>query len=363
MSTFNIHEAKTHFSKLIERVELGEEIFIGRAGKTVAKLVPVAASLNVPRRALSADKITPGKINLDSANLPDAQRAGGVYGVLDWVGMSDIAMPVRLTQGSASARVDIAVDLIDPNARGIHMSRLYLLLDEALSSQMLSPALLKSILVEALHSHNGLSHRAKISLRFDLLLRRTALASGNSGWRAYPVKITACADHLGAFELRVCVQLLYSSTCPSSAALARQVLQQRFGEDFQPDAIARSEAMNWLMQVEGGSVATAHAQRSTMDLEIQLQKPAELSTWPFEALIDAIELALQTPVQTAVKRIDEQAFARRNGANLMFVEDALRRARNALESLEFVGAYHAQAKHLESLHAHDASGIIERQEA
>ena len=36
----NIHHAKTHFSKLIEQVERGEEIIIGRAGKPVAKLVP-----------------------------------------------------------------------------------------------------------------------------------------------------------------------------------------------------------------------------------------------------------------------------------------------------------------------------------
>ena len=40
MDKFNIHEAKTHFSKLIERVSAGEEIVIGKAGKPVAKLVP-----------------------------------------------------------------------------------------------------------------------------------------------------------------------------------------------------------------------------------------------------------------------------------------------------------------------------------
>lgn len=46
----NIHEAKTHFSKLIEEVERGEEIVIARAGKPVAKLVPVGAE--PPRRVL-----------------------------------------------------------------------------------------------------------------------------------------------------------------------------------------------------------------------------------------------------------------------------------------------------------------------
>jgi prevent-host-death family protein len=36
----NIHEAKTHLSRLVERASQGEEIVIGKAGKPVAKLVP-----------------------------------------------------------------------------------------------------------------------------------------------------------------------------------------------------------------------------------------------------------------------------------------------------------------------------------
>lgn len=40
MTITNIHEAKTHLSKLIERVQRGEEIIIGKAGQPVAKLVP-----------------------------------------------------------------------------------------------------------------------------------------------------------------------------------------------------------------------------------------------------------------------------------------------------------------------------------
>jgi prevent-host-death family protein len=38
----NIHEAKTHLSKLLERVALGEEVIIAKAGTPVAKLVPIA---------------------------------------------------------------------------------------------------------------------------------------------------------------------------------------------------------------------------------------------------------------------------------------------------------------------------------
>ena len=39
--TFNIHEAKTHLSRLVERVEAGEEVVIARAGRPVARLVPI----------------------------------------------------------------------------------------------------------------------------------------------------------------------------------------------------------------------------------------------------------------------------------------------------------------------------------
>jgi len=38
--TANIHEAKTHLSRLVERVAAGEEVVIAKAGKPVAKLVP-----------------------------------------------------------------------------------------------------------------------------------------------------------------------------------------------------------------------------------------------------------------------------------------------------------------------------------
>jgi prevent-host-death family protein len=39
-ATVNIHEATTHLSQLIERVRLGEEIIIAKAGEPVARLVP-----------------------------------------------------------------------------------------------------------------------------------------------------------------------------------------------------------------------------------------------------------------------------------------------------------------------------------
>jgi prevent-host-death family protein len=49
----NVHEAKTHLSRLLQRVEAGEEIVISRAGKPIARLVPARA---VERRQLGHDE-------------------------------------------------------------------------------------------------------------------------------------------------------------------------------------------------------------------------------------------------------------------------------------------------------------------
>ncbi len=49
VSPVNVHDAKTHFSKLLERVALGEEVIIARAGHPIAKLVPIQPE--TPERA------------------------------------------------------------------------------------------------------------------------------------------------------------------------------------------------------------------------------------------------------------------------------------------------------------------------
>jgi prevent-host-death family protein len=50
MEVFNVHEAKTHLSKLLERVAQGEEVLIAKSGRPVAKLVRVAAEPRRPGR-------------------------------------------------------------------------------------------------------------------------------------------------------------------------------------------------------------------------------------------------------------------------------------------------------------------------
>ena len=50
----NVHEAKTHLSRLLERVALGEEVIIAKAGVPVARLVPVKR--NSKKRVLGSAK-------------------------------------------------------------------------------------------------------------------------------------------------------------------------------------------------------------------------------------------------------------------------------------------------------------------
>ncbi|MFC3125534.1 type II toxin-antitoxin system Phd/YefM family antitoxin [Pseudoroseomonas globiformis] len=52
MQTVNIHAAKTHLSRLVDAAAAGEEILIARAGRPIARLVPLQEVAEKPRRRL-----------------------------------------------------------------------------------------------------------------------------------------------------------------------------------------------------------------------------------------------------------------------------------------------------------------------
>ncbi|MFL6532295.1 MAG: GTP cyclohydrolase FolE2 [Pseudomonas sp.] len=268
---------------------------------------------------------------------------------LDWVGMCGIALPVLIGGHRLQAMADAGVSLDDHEARGIHMSRLYLAL-ETLETTELSPRLLHRILRQFLDSHEGSSHAASLTVHTDLLLKRPALISPLAGWKRYPISIEASLKN-AMFHVELRIRIPYSSTCPCSAALARQLIQQQFVNDFANKPLEHAEILAWLGSPTG-IVATPHSQRSTATLTLRLNK--EIEDLPFQSFIDAAEAALGTAVQTAVKRADEQAFALANGQNLMFCEDAARRLTTALAKPSLINALSVRVVHAESLHAHDA---------
>ena len=299
----------------------------------------------------------------DNASLPDvaelAKPAAG--GALDWVGMQGIELPLRCPDGEGGAlmvpaRVSVQVDLRDPSARGIHMSRLYLELERSLAGQALTPSGLCSLLHALVASHSGLSGRARLRIEHAQMVKRRALASDNAGWRSYPVTVEAQLLD-GHFSVQLGCDVTYSSTCPASAALSRQLNRRSFEEDF-ADTVPSHRAVGEWLESERGMAATPHSQRSTASVMVRLAPGFDL---PVAELIDTVEGALATPVQTAVKREDEQAFARLNAENLMFCEDAARRIRVALDADERIAGYRVVASHHESLHAHDAVAEVSKQ--
>lgn len=298
--------------------------------------------------------------------LPDvAFDAAAAARPLDWVGMSNIALPLRVASGQGeaiqvAASVDVSVDLRDADARGIHMSRMYLQLQDAFASETLTPAGLRRVLQALIEGQGGISGAARLVLRYEQLLLRPALASANAGWKRYPVEIDATLRD-GHLHLGLGFSVEYSSTCPASAALSRQLNAERFVADFAAaHPLSTAVVGEWLAS-ERGLAATPHAQRSRADVRVEL-RPA-FDELPLTSLIDAVEQALGTPVQTAVKREDEQAFARLNAENLMFCEDAARRVAAALSADARIDRYEAQVAHFESLHAHDAVARVTGQGA
>ncbi len=299
--------------------------------------------------------------NTQPQPLPDvAFDAVALARPLDWVGMDGMALPIRLGAETGQpmlvpATVDVAVNLHDPDARGIHMSRLYLQLQQGLANESLGAPSLRRLLEACIGSQNGVATRARLHLRFDQLLLRKALLSDNAGWKRYPVEVEAeLAD--GHLRLALAFSIEYSSTCPASAALSRQANAQRFAEDFADARSLSNDAVRDWLHSTRGMAATPHAQRSRAQIRVEL-RPA-FDELPLVALVDALEAALGTPVQTAVKREDEQAFALANAANLMFCEDAARRLAAVLAGDPRVAAWSARVAHFESLHPHDAVASV-----
>ncbi|HEJ9093798.1 TPA: GTP cyclohydrolase FolE2 [Serratia odorifera] len=293
--------------------------------------------------------------------LPDAQAWRTERGVidLDWVGMQGIALPLELAGRPLAAQINASINLrgSQDGARGIHMSRLYAALD-GLTQGELTPRRIITTLNDFLHSQPAHSDRAQLTISGDLLLSRPALVSAQRGWKSYPLCIEAQLATVPRLTLKVGVA--YSSTCPSSAALSRQAAQQQFLVDFDAEStsLSRQRVAEWLGL--HGMPATPHSQRSWAWVTVELSPDEQ--TVPVMTLIERIEHALGTPVQTLVKRLDEQAFALVNGQNLMFCEDAARRLYNALQASCRYRAGQVVVEHQESLHAHNAVAQLSWQE-
>ena len=279
---------------------------------------------------------------------------------LEQVGMEKINTQILVRDGKGilqktAALVNAYVSLNDGKARGIHMSRLFKLVTE-MSGEEISSASLFRTLDEMLTSHKDISQSAYLDVKFDYLIERKALISESVGWRSYPVRMRA-QNQNGEKSFKLNLSVEYSSTCPCSAALSREAIQEQFASDFAGKAVNLDEIHAWLGK-EASYVATPHAQRSEANVQFEFSQGASAD---LVQLIDTLELALGTPVQAAVKREDEQEFARLNGQNLMFCEDAARKLKAALLARPDLKDFQIEVRHFESLHAHEAVARCSKQ--
>lgn len=278
---------------------------------------------------------------------------------LEKVGMSGISVPVfieteDLGKVCVPGAADAYVSLDKKNAKGIHMSRLYLALIDLLGNHVLSVKLIKESLDAFLDTHDTLSNDAHVCLKLKLPIKRQSLKSEHEGWKNYQLAIEGqCIDN--DYQIKIKLEINYSSTCPCSAALARQLIQKNFKSSYADcDEVSVSEVADWVGKASSIN-ATPHGQRSIAYVTLVLNPDQE--DLQIKKYIDLCETALATPVQAAVKREDEQEFARLSGSNLMFAEDAARKIASVLDKCDDIGDFKVEARHLESLHAHDAIAI------
>ena len=296
----------------------------------------------------------------DDEQMPDVAKSMKLQGsgILDRVGMSGIEVPILLDCNSrglitSHGKASAYVNLKKPEAKGIHMSRLYLSLSKHLEDESIKLVTLSKILADFISGHKDLSDSAYVDISYTHSIKRPSLKSSNQGWRQYPV--TLKGKRQGSTEiLEISFDITYSSTCPCSAALSRQIIQQKFASDFKHNSsVSKTKVLAWLEQ--NGTIATPHSQRSIASISVTPKDPKDVS---IEDMILNIEETLETPVQGAVKREDEKEFARRNGKNLMFAEDAARRIQKKLMQNSNLKGFKVHVSHLESLHPHDAVAVV-----
>jgi GTP cyclohydrolase I len=298
------------------------------------------------------------KTRKNNCTLPDvaADVKAKVAGRLEWVGMSEIEMPLCLNADidvpPTIAKIRAEVSLDDESKRGIHMSRLYLACDELFSHNSIDFSSLAQLTQNFLDTHKELSHNSLIEVDCDVLIRRKALKSNNSGWRSYPITLLLVRENNLIKHVELDFSITYSSTCPCSAALARSLIQENFKNSFSAEKLDYDAILKWIGS-EQGINATPHAQRSTAHVRTILN--SNCTQIPLNKYISLVEDTLKTVVQAAVKREDEQEFARLNGQNLLFCEDAARRIKHALQQDSDLDGFWLRVHHHESLHPHDAT--------
>lgn len=283
---------------------------------------------------------------------------------LDWVGIEKVRIPIMLPGANSGswAEVSAGVNLTKLDERGIHMSRLFHIIQTHLVSVNFIDDL--KILLAAhqaiLASQQLLSDWAELKIQMMFPYLQKSLVSEKEAMTLVPLTLRVFgSQHQPIIELGL--EIIYSSTCPQSYALSTQALTEDFESKFNEQSqISFSAIKQWLEQ---GLVATPHAQRSRARVQGQWLASELIlkQNFSISELITHLYQSIKTVSQSYVKREDEKAFALLNAQQSLFCEDAARLLSKTLmawDCLDFSG----EVTHFESLHPFDVTAKFSKSE-
>jgi GTP cyclohydrolase I len=262
--------------------------------------------------------------------LPDIQHSmqPEIKIPINQVGVSNVKVPIILDSMYGGdhelvAKVSMCTDL-DAKTKGISMSMLLRTLVKWLDRPLKHDAL-KQILQELKVAVETNSQDSYLKFEFDLPISVKSPKSGYVFPQYYPASFEArlIKDQFKFYEK---VKVFYSSYCPCSASLCEDLKSK-------------------------GSIGYPHAQRSSVEILVEVLQDEIL--W-LEEIIKLVEDSVKTIPYPIIRRVDEQEIARIAGENLMFVEDAIRRIAQSLDSERRIYDWIAKCIHEESIHCSDA---------
>lgn len=278
---------------------------------------------------------------LDS--LPDIQNGEFDDEPIDFVGIHNFRLPIRVKEkGGGTQEVTASITgnvSLQAEKRGINMSRIirtfYKSKDEVLSINKLEKILRD-------YQHDLQSFDAHILMNFKYHIWQDALASTRieeydeynhtitreipeGGFQFYNITFDVNLDKNGEFKKIMWFDYVYSSACPCSTELTIH------------------------NAVERGVFGIPHSQRSVARIGIEFTD----DVW-IEDLLEMCKQAIPTETLVFCKRIDEMRFSQLNGANPIFVEDAIRKLKHSLNSCESIKDFKIVCIHSESLHSFSA---------
>jgi len=259
-----------------------------------------------------------------------AANIKGSHVKIHQVGIHDFKIPLTYKKkdgGTIELETSVTGTVsLEAEKKGINMSRIMRSFYEY-KDRTFSINILDEILSE--YKFKLGSYDANISLSFSFPIIQKSLRSGLEGYQYYHVSLEAKHHANGPLRKFIHFDYEYSSACPCSFELALQAMEQR------------------------NKAVVSHSQRSKARITIEFDN----MVW-IEDIRDMLLEALKTETQVMVKREDEQAFAELCGANVKFVEDAVRLIDEQLEKNINIVDYKIICSHNESLHSHNAVSVL-----